>query len=682
MQGAAGKEQGTGLTARIEPSAGDLVGLFELEAPVEPALVHHLREAPAVTFAGAHGGDLELALDRVREVVRRTFGFPTLRPLQERAIRAALAGRDGLIVLPTGGGKSLCYQAPALVREGLTLVVSPLISLMKDQIDQLVSNGVAAGMVTSAQDDRERAAVLDALARRELKLVFASPERVLLDGFLPRLERAGLEAVAVDEAHCISHWGHDFRPEYRQLALLRKRRPDVPIMAFTATATPRVREDIVRTLGLVDPELLVGDFDRPNLFYRVRSRRDLVHEVLAVIHRHAGRAGIVYCLRRKDVEELARDLAREGVRALPYHAGLDSRERSRAQDAFRREAIDVVVATVAFGMGIDRPDVRFVVHACLPKGMEQYSQETGRAGRDGLPAECVLFFGGSDYHGWKSLIERGAREAEAEGRPVDAQETEAALARLSEMWRFANAALCRHRALVEHFGQVWMREGPCGACDLCSGELESVAEASVVAQKVLSCIVRTGQRFGAAHVCDVLRGARTARIRQAGHDALSTFGLLASHSQPEVRSFVDQLLAQGLLATSGVEYPTLSLTELGVQAMKGEREVSLWRSPAMRASARKSPLERIPPEAGEPAAEPELFEELRALRRTLARERGVPPYIIWSDRTLIEMAARKPRTREELLAIKGVGEKKASDLGPIFLDAIVRFSARRPPVSG
>jgi ATP-dependent DNA helicase RecQ len=659
MRDAIGEESGAGAAARIEPSAGELAQLFESHAITEA-----LREPPP-------RGDPEETLAHLVEVVRRTFGFPTLRPLQEQAIRAALDGRDGLVVLPTGGGKSLCYQAPALVRSGLTLVVSPLISLMKDQLDQLASNGVAAGMLTSAQDERERATVLEALARRELKMLFASPERVLLDGFLSRLERAGLEAVAIDEAHCISHWGHDFRPEYRQLAILRKRRPDVPIMAFTATATPRVREDIVRSLGLVEPEILVGDFDRANLFYRVRPRGDLVRDVLSVIHRHAGRAGIVYCLRRKDVEELARDLAGEGVRALPYHAGLDPLERRRVQDAFRRESIDVVVATVAFGMGIDRPDVRFVVHASLPKGMEQYSQETGRAGRDGLPAECVLYFGGSDYHGWRGLIERGAREAAMEGRPVDARETDAALSRLSEVWRFANSAACRHRTLVEHFGQRWERVGGCGACDLCSGELEAVADSSIVAQKILSCVVRTGQRFGAAHVSDVLRGARSARIRQAGHDSLSTFGLLADHSQAEVRSFIDQLLAHELLATSGGEYPTLALTTEGIRVLKSEREVVLHRSTRASPKARA----RVPLEAAPEGSDAPLFEALRALRRSLARERGVPPYVIWNDRTLLEMAARKPGTREELLAIKGVGEKKAADLGPRFLDAIARHLA-------
>ncbi len=665
-----GERPSRAASTRCEPSSAELAGLFEDELLPFPAPTRPLRH-PAVHPAPLALDDL---LSAVRAAVRATFGFHALRPMQEEAIRVALAGRDGLVVLPTGGGKSLCYQAPALVRGGLTLVVSPLISLMQDQVDLLLANGIAAAMLTSAQEDGERAEVLARLARGDFRLLFASPERVLLDGFLTRLERARLEAIAVDEAHCISHWGHDFRPEYRGLAELRRRRPDLPIMAFTATATPRVRRDIVETLGLRDPEVLVGDCDRPNLFYRARPRREVTADVIGVIRRHAGLAGIVYCLRRKDVEALARDLAREGIRALPYHAGLEAPERHRVQDAFRRESIEVVVATVAFGMGIDRPDVRFVVHASLPKGLEQYAQETGRAGRDGSPAECVLFFAGSDYHGWKGLIERSAGEALAAGRPVDPRETEAQLARLSQVWSFANATLCRHRALVEHFGQSWDHRGPCDACDVCAGELETESDASAVARKVLACVVETGQRYGAAHVADVLRGAGTARLRAAGHESLPSFGLLSGSSRPEVRAWVDQLLAQGLLASAG-EYPTLALTAEGTRALEGERDVILHRAPSLRANASR-PSVAARNDEPMPTADASLFEALRALRRALARERGVPPYILWSDRTLAERSARKPSTREEFLAIKGVGEKKANDLGPIFLAAIAQHVSR------
>ena len=671
-------------TTRLEPSAEELWS--EAQAPPQPPQPLHPpqptgRKRPS---SPTEPVALEEALEELRHQVRRTFGFEELRPLQERAIRAALAGRDGLVVLPTGGGKSLCYQAPALVRDGLTVVVSPLISLMKDQIDGLRACGVEASMLTSAQDERERREVFTDLHERRLRLLFVSPERIVMDGFLARLGQAGLDAIAIDEAHCISHWGHDFRPEYRQLGELRRSRPDLPMMAFTATATPRVREDIVQALGLRDPVQLVGNFDRPNLTYRVRPRADLARQVYTVAEAHPRQAGIVYCLRRKDVEDLARELARLGISCLPYHAGLSAAERKRVQDAFRQESIDVVVATVAFGMGIDRPDVRFVVHGSLPKGVEQYSQETGRAGRDGLPAECLLFYGGSDYHGWRGLIERSARDASEAGRPSSAHETDAALERLGQMWGFANSAVCRHRYLVEHFGQEWLpheqpaegeaRARGCGACDLCLGELESVPEPVVLAQKILSCVVRCDQRYGAAHVTDVLRGAKTARIRQCGHDQLSTFGLLCDYTKPAVRSFIDQLVAGGHIGVAEGLYPTLFLTKSGVELLRGEREVTLHHPVQPRKAKRRSlaAVAAVATEEGG-SSDPALFESLRDLRRRLARERSVPPYVIASDRTLAALAAKKPASTEELLAIKGIGEKKAADYGEVFLEAIQAF---------
>jgi len=630
----------------------------------------------AAAPAGEPAEDAESQFERLTELVRRTFGFGALRPLQAEAIRAALAGRDALVVLPTGGGKSLCYQAPALVRSGLTVVVSPLIALMKDQIDGLTANGVPAAMLTSAQDGFDLAQVHRGLDSGRVRLLFVSPERLLMDGFLGRLEALGMQAVAIDEAHCISHWGHDFRPEYRMLGELKRRASGLPITALTATATPRVQEDIVRALGLVDPLRLVGDFDRPNLTYRVLPRSDVVSQCMQVVQRHPGQAGIVYCPRRKDTERLARDLAARGVRALPYHAGLDAGTRSRAQEDFLAERIDLVVATVAFGMGIDRPDVRFVIHAGLPKGIEQYSQETGRAGRDGLPAECVLLYSGADYHGWRSLLETQAREAGGDALE-SAEHLERSFERLGELWSFACGATCRHRSLVEHFGQPFERAA-CGACDVCLGELQAVPEASVVAQKVLSCVARVGQRYGAAHVTDVLRGARTARMRETGHEGLSTYGLLARSSVHEVRAWIDQLLAQDLLASTPGDYPTLRLTPASLEVLNGTRAVALF-TPARAAATRgRTNALETAREAGGPEPDPELFEHLRKLRRDLARERGVPPYILFNDRTLAAMAAWRPRTDQEFLRLKGVGEKKAADLGPTFLAAIAEFSGRRP----
>ncbi|MEZ5974446.1 MAG: RecQ family ATP-dependent DNA helicase [Planctomycetota bacterium] len=454
--------------------------------------------------------DPQAAWDELLPTIQRVWGFDSLRPMQSEAMRSFLAGRDTLVVLPTGGGKSLCYQAPALVRPGFTLVVSPLIALMKDQLDGLTAQGVPAGMLTSAQDADERRETLQRLRHGELKLLFCSPERLMMDGFFARLRQAGLAAIAVDEAHCISHWGHDFRPEYRMLGELRRACPDLPLIALTATATPRVREDILLELSLKQPNLLVGNFDRPNLTYRMIPRQDLLRQIQEVLDRHPGEAGIVYALRRKDVDQLAVDLARKGHRVQPYHAGLDPDRRRQVQEDFLSERCDIVVATVAFGMGIDRPDVRFVVHASLPKGVEQYSQETGRAGRDGLPAECLMLYSGADFHGWRSLMERSATEAEMAGQISARDELDQGLERLSELWGFAASAQCRHRYLVEYFGGDYegSPEG-CGACDVCLGELQTVDGAQVVAQKILSCVVRTGQRYGAAHVCDVLRNADT-----------------------------------------------------------------------------------------------------------------------------------------------------------------------------
>ncbi|MEM7309297.1 MAG: DNA helicase RecQ [Planctomycetota bacterium] len=601
--------------------------------------------------------------------IARTFGIDRLRPMQARAMDAALRRRDLLLVLPTGGGKSLCYQAPALVRDGLTVVVSPLIALMKDQVDGLVQNGVPAAMLASTQDVYERREVFEELERGRLKLLFVAPERLMLDGFLRRLVELGLSAVAVDEAHCISHWGHDFRPEYRRLGELKQMVPDVPVHAFTATATAQVRREIASELQLVDPVVLVGPCDRPNLTYRAQPRRDLLRQLLDVVDRHKGEAGIVYCISRRETEELDAKLRAAGVKSAAYHAGLSSDVRRRVQESFQAEEVDVVTATVAFGMGIDRTDVRFVAHAGLPKGIEQYSQETGRAGRDGLAAECVLFFSGSDFYTWKSLMERGHAEASANGGDVERDVLDASLARLSQMMGYTTRFTCRHRQLVEHFGQKF--ESPpegCGACDVCLGEIEAVADAQVVAQKILSCVVRCEQRYGGGHIADVLRGADTARIRQTGHDRLSTYGLLKEHSTAEVRGWIDQLVGLDHLRVEGDRYPTLYLSDSGVAVMKAEQPVTLFAVPKSKRTGRRRAAVTAA-EDGLPVDQA-LFEALRALRRELARERAIPPYLIFSDRTLAELAARKPRSESELLAVKGVGEKKAADLGPTFLAAI------------
>jgi ATP-dependent DNA helicase RecQ len=532
-------------------------------------------------------------------------------------------------------------------------------------------------MLSSAQDGFELARVREGLRDGRFKLLYVAPERLLLPGFFEELVAAGLATLVVDEAHCISHWGHDFRPEYRQIGELRARHPGIPIQAFTATATPQVRRDVVAQLGLVDPLVLVGSCDRPNLTYRFLPRGDVLAQVLAVIGRHPGEAGIVYCLRRRDVDELARDLAAKEVRCVPYHAGLSAETRTRNQERFLAEEVEVVVATIAFGMGIDRSDVRYVVHASLPKGIEQFSQESGRAGRDGLPAECVLYYSARDYHGWKSLMERSAAEAEAAGNARAGADLEGSIARLGAMLSFAGGAVCRHRALAEHFGEVWGPRGPCGACDVCLGELTAVADGTVLAQKILSCVVRCEQRYGGAHVADVLRGADTQRVRMAGHDRLSTYGLLRDHGVREIRHWIDQLVGQDLLRVTSGPYPTLFVTQAGADVLRSKREVSLFALPApSRAPKRKASIAELAADAGAPAPDERLFERLRALRRRLAAERGVPPYLIFSDRSLAHMAGAQPRTPAEFLRIKGVGERKAADLGPLFLSEIAEWAGR------
>ncbi|HHQ49408.1 MAG TPA: DNA helicase RecQ [Acidobacteria bacterium] len=598
---------------------------------------------------------------RLLEVVRRSWGFEGFRPDQREAMGAIVAGRDSIVVLPTGGGKSLCYQAPAVALEALAVVVSPLISLMKDQVDALSANGVPAAFYNSTLGPVERREVIARLRSGRVRLLYVSPERLAGEGsgpFLELLRSLGPRFVAVDEAHCISHWGHDFRPEYRRLGVLREVLPEVSLHAFTATATPRVRDDIVRQLGLRDPAIVIGTFDRPNLTYRVRRRTNLLAQLRAVLDAHRGEGGIVYCLARRDVDNLSARLAELGYSVAPYHAGLSDEERKHHQEEFVNERVDVVVATVAFGMGIDRSNVRFVLHAAAPRSVEHYQQETGRAGRDGLPAECVLFYSPADFAVWRGLLERGD------------EATPEALELLGHMWRYAAQVRCRHKALSEYFGQE--HPGGCGACDVCLGELERVEDATVLAQKILSCVVRTGQRWGAAQVADVLRGANTEKVRNAGHDRLSTYGLLAQMPMPELRGHLDQLIDLGLLAQDGGKFPVLKVTAAGWEVLRSQRECELWRQPAPPKRSAKRAASRKPKrdDASWEGVDQELFDRLRELRRRLAEARKVPPYVIFHDRTLRDMARLKPVTPGQLLEVYGVGEKKAAELGPPFLEVI------------
>ena len=600
-------------------------------------------------------------------VLEQFWGYTSFRPLQREAMEAILASRDSLVVLPTGSGKSLCFQAPALVQEGLALVVSPLIALMKDQVDTLVANGIDAAGFHSALAPEERGSIASGIRDGRYRLIYVSPERLVGEGrdsFLALLGRRAPRFVAIDEAHCISQWGHDFRPEYRQLASLRDRWRDASLHAFTATATGRVRRDIVSQLGLRSPVELVGSFDRPNLVYRVLARSNLKRQIQSILARHQGHAGIIYCLSRREVEALAAWLVEAGVRAAPYHAGLADEDRHRHQDAFLNEEIDVVVATVAFGMGIDRSDVRFVIHANAPQSLEHYQQESGRAGRDGLEAECVLIYSGADFLKWRVLLDRNGELSEARRRL------------LRDMDRYAASVGCRHRHLVGYFGET-LAKADCGACDFCLGELEPIVEPVVVARKILSAVARTGQRFGTSHVVNVLRGAKTELTSSRGHDQLSVFGLLAAMSVDEVRGCVEQMIARDLLEQVGDEFPVLRLTPDGLAVMKDPArmpDLVLARQlkPEKGTTLRKSKVE------GESwdGVDRDLFERLRALRLRVARERGVPPYVIFHDTTLRELARLKPATLDALRHVYGVGERKAGDYGPMLLEEIA--SATRP----
>jgi ATP-dependent DNA helicase RecQ len=599
--------------------------------------------------------------DELSDVLARYWGFTSFRPLQREAMDAILTGRDSVVVLPTGGGKSLCFQAPALVRSGLAVVVSPLISLMKDQVDTLTGNGVPAACYNSSLSPDVRASVAAGIREGRYRLLYVSPERLVGEGgesFLAMLSRAGVSFVAVDEAHCISQWGHDFRPEYRQLGRLRTLFPGVGLHAFTATATARVRRDIATQLGLVDPSELVGSFDRPNLTYRVLPRANLKRQLVDLLARHRGQAGIIYCTSRREVDALAAWLTGEGVRALPYHAGLSDQERSRNQEAFLEEDADVIVATVAFGMGIDRSDVRFVVHASAPQSLEHYQQESGRAGRDGLEAECVLIYSTADFMKWRLMLERNG------------ELTDASRKLLRDIEKYAASVGCRHRHLVGYFGDTLERDD-CGACDYCLDELEGVPEPVLLARKILSCVARVGQRFGIAHVANVLCGSTSEQVSARGHASLTTFGLLKDASTAEVRGYIEQLIAHGLLRQTDDVYPVLALTDRGVALLKdpgAEPDLALarQRKPVKDKAPKRS---RVESESWQ-GVDRDLFERLRTVRLQIARSRGVPPYVIFHDTTLREMARLRPSSLDALRGVYGVGARKAEDLGEAFLAAI------------
>jgi ATP-dependent DNA helicase RecQ len=592
----------------------------------------------------------------LQQVLKTYWGFDDYLPLQREAMQCVLADRDSLVVMPTGGGKSLCYQAPAMCHDGLAVVVSPLLALMKDQVDGLRTNGVPAAAVNSMVGPEEKRDVLREINGGRLRLLYMSPEKLVTPRTLEFLQQQNLAYFAIDEAHCISAWGHDFRPEYRGLAVLRERFPDTAIHAYTATATETVRDDIVRQLGLREAAVLVGDFRRPNLQYHVARKQRGLDQVCAVIDRFRGQSGIVYCITRNEVERTCALLREMAYSALPYHAGMTDEERTQNQDAFLAEQTDTIVATVAFGMGIDKSNVRYVVHAGMPKSLEHYQQESGRAGRDGEKAECWLLYSGRDVMAWKRLLEQSTGEAK-----------EAALRALEKIEAYATSVKCRHASLIEHFGQSW-HGGSCDACDVCLGKLQTVEDAQVIGQKILSCVLRVQERYGADYVSLVLTGSKDQRIMANGHDKLSTWNLLGDYRRPDVRQWIEQLVNQGMLRKEG-EYHVVQVTAEGRRLLAGEL------TPTLLVPAGKG----AKPQAAGAAADSwegvdeGLFDSLRQLRREEAAERGVPAYIVFGDASLRDMARRRPSTIERMLDVHGVGRQKLADFGEHFVAHIVEY---------
>src|SRR5256884_2709814 len=585
--------------------------------------------------------------------LKKHFGYDEFRPLQQEIINDALARRDVLVLMPTGGGKSLCFQLPALTRQGLTIVVSPLISLMKDQVDALQTSGIPATYLNSTLDRQGAVARWRGLHRGEYRMLYVAPERLMLDTFLERAVNWNIAQLAIDEAHCISEWGHDFRPEYRELKKLRTHFPDVPVIALTATATERVRADIVKQLKLREPRCYVASFDRPNLSYRIVPKSAPYEQLLEFIRSRPNESGIVYCASRKSADSLARNLSEDGVSAKPYHAGLTSAERTKNQEAFLRDDVRVITATIAFGMGINKPNVRFVVHYDLPKNLESYYQETGRAGRDGLPSECVLLFSASDVAKQLHFIEE---KSESEARIARAQ--------LQQMVHYAETRECRRTTLLNYFGEDYS-EASCDGCDNCRTPRETF-DGTIPAQKFLSCVHRicakSGFGFGLNHVVDVLRGADTEAIRQRGHNELSTYGIGRDLKRDVWQAIGRELLRLGVIECAPGRFATLTLSKAGRDVLRNRTPITLTKQVEI-FDARTERAAAI-------ECDEVLFECLRTLRRRLADERGVPAYIIFSDVSLREMAKNYPTTPVEFRRVPGVGEQKLKQVAEPFLDEV------------
>ncbi len=604
-------------------------------------------------------------MSELQDILKHSFGYDEFRPLQKEIIQESLAGHDVFALLPTGGGKSLCFQIPSLMHSGLTLVVSPLIALMKDQVDSLKATGIPATFLNSTLDATETKARMRGLHQGTYKLLYVAPERLNLDSWEEKLQAWNIQLIAIDEAHCISEWGHDFRPEYRRISQLRKVLPNIPLMALTATATGRVRQDIIHHLQLRQPKQFIASFNRPNLAYRVIPKDKPLQQILAFAKKREHESGIIYCSSRKSTESLAESLADRGLLAKPYHAGLTHTERSKNQELFLRDEVRIMCATIAFGMGINKPNVRYVIHHDLPKNLEGYYQETGRAGRDSLPSDCLLLFSAGDVAKQMHFLEE----------ITDAEEQQIARTQLQTMLHYAESSVCRRVDLLGYFGETWTQV-PCGACDNCLAPRESY-DGTIPSQKLLSCVYRIrragGFGVGLNHVVEVLTGANTDKIRRWKHDTLTTYGIGKEIDRSEWLAIGRELLRMGYLALSNEQFSVLILTPLGIQALKDRSTIQLTKPMTKIAVARL-------PRSGAIECDEALFERLRSLRKKLADEREVPAYIIFGDNSLRQMARYYPERENDFDRISGVGEKKKAEFATVFAAEIRAFLSNNPKV--
>ena len=582
-------------------------------------------------------------MGRLELLLKLYWGYDEFLPMQQEAMSCVVSGRDSVVVLPTGGGKSLCFQVPAMAADGMCVVVSPLISLMKDQVDALKTCGIDAACINSSMSSDQKHDVDRAARDGRLKLLYVSPERLVSETYIKFLKKCDLSFIAIDEAHCISAWGHDFRPEYRMLSFVKEMFGGIPVHAYTATATEQVREDIAAELRLENPAILVGSFDRPNLIYSVKRADNRFNQICDVIDRHRDESGIIYCISRRETDKICHNLIESGYKAKTYHAGMDGQERYVNQEDFIHERCDIIVATVAFGMGIDKSNVRYVIHNGMPKSVEHYLQESGRAGRDGMPAECVLIYSAADIITWKRILS-----------DLDYEFRESAGAKLKEMYGYCIGIECRHHTLVTYFGEPYEKDG-CDACDICLNGVKYADDPIIIGQKILSCVKRVDELFGVSHVACVLKGSKSRKVLEWGHDDLSTYGLLSEQNVSQIRDWIEQLISQGYIQR-GSQYGSLLVTDSGYKLLRGEAEPKLLK--AVPKSERKS-SERIADWDSRSATDREWFERVKQVRLEIANQKNIPAFVVFSDHSLWDMVRKKPETKEEFLRVSGVGEWKA-----------------------